>query len=423
MRLFLLLLLLSGSIHAANVNDSLVMTQKACAEFQAKLKTTPGIKFGTAYIIKGSSKTPIFWWGRQGVDSSYPPLVFLHGGPASNSWAVLDKWQVILKNYPGDFITFDHRGEGCSKTASSNLSPSAYSSYRVRNIVGDIEYLRKNVFHYKTWRVMGHSRGAAIVHYYLEMAPEAIESAHAMGFSIMPPELQLHYPLLRASGYARTAEAYLKKYPGDEAVVRQIRNIIVQEKMCWIGIDSRKICGPSALDVLGSGLRNVGSWESFHSQLVSMVDAKTIHETIEAQLLKDVYGHFNYIVGTNGQDFGNPDSAHGLWMKNTKHSAYTTPFLAEIRYVVEAIAANSKVSWKGSVDRINYLKVKNNLIQHPSLNYNLYVGSLDPIAPPEMYLAEKNILGPLVNLTMMNGVGHDGWFEPVVINNLMKKNY
>jgi pimeloyl-ACP methyl ester carboxylesterase len=421
------LVLISLDVFAADAqHDSLISTQTACHAFQERLKALPNVTSGIAKVPLDwedpfdNQLIPFFWWKRKGIDPSFPPLAFIHGGPASNSWALLDNWKAMLADYPGDLIAFDERGEGCSKTLRSNLPSAAYVHYRVRDIVQDLEFLRTDVFGYKKWRVMGHSRGAAIVHYYLEMAPEGLESAHAMGFSIMP-NVQSAYAQYRALGYFRTAQYYLEKHPEDAATVSGIRDTIAQKQMCWDGLDDRKICGSGAVDVLYQKLKYTSSWDKLHLIISSMVDEKSIHDAIAAALLGDVYAHFNYIVGTNGQDFANPDSKTAEVFKSTSDPLYVDPFLAEIRFVNESMAPTANIEWTGHVDRLDYDQIQSFLSSHKDFKYFLYAGYYDPIAPLEMYQPEIQKLGKRVHFDVLYKDGHDGWYDPIVLKRLMQR--
>ncbi len=74
-----------------------------------------------------------------------------------------------------------------------------------------------------------------MVHYYLEMAPQSLESVTGMGFSLMDGDLQKEYPRLRAMGFARAAKAYLQRYPDDANLVLQIRKMTDTAGLCWFG--------------------------------------------------------------------------------------------------------------------------------------------------------------------------------------------
>ncbi len=425
---FITLLFIAQARSAPPERDTLVSTQAACQRFRTTLQARPDIVSGTARVprIWGQEASrdtlPVFWWKRPGMDPTYPPIAFIHGGPASNSWALLDKWKEVFDRYPGDIVAFDHRGEGCSKTSGSNLDPALYEPYRIRNIVRDLEYLRKEVFKYPKWRIVGHSRGAALVHYYLEMAPQSLEAAFAMGFAIMPGDMQTQYPMFRALGYYRAAKEYLRRYPDDEARVQAIRRQIVDDKICWDGMDDRRLCGPGALDVLGAqNLKNVSSWASLHQLLLGMVDTQSIRDGVDGQLKKDVYGHFNYIVATNSQDFGGPDEGVTLSLKATESPLYVEPFLSEIRYLGDAIAPTVPFRWEGHIDQVRYGRILRFLDHHPGFRFELFGGYYDPIAPLELYQGELRLLADRATFTVLPESGHDGWYDPILLNRVMKR--
>jgi pimeloyl-ACP methyl ester carboxylesterase len=312
----------------------------------------PGYSCGTEVIPSDwsrpdtSPKIPLFWWKRKGIDASFAPIAFIHGGPASSSWGVLEKWKELLANYPGDFVSFDHRGEGCSQTLVSNLSPDAYSIDRARKIIQDMEFPRSKIFKYSQWRVVGHSRGVALVLYYLEMAPSSLESAG----------------------------------------------------LCWFGIEGYKYCGSGVIDVLGvNNLKYVNSYSILHGLITSMPDAKTIQAVIAKQLLSDPYGHFNYIVGTNSRDMAGPDSLTNRRLRDANDAVFAQPFLAEVRYVSNTVAPNfAATDWRGSVDQPNYYQILWYLATHPNFKYKLFIGEFDLIAPPELYEFELEFLHCIV---------------------------
>ncbi len=424
MRTIILSFIFSLNVFVARAatDDSLTMTKIGCQNFTKRLSEMKGLTSGNYLVPKYHShpygkKIPIFWWKREGTNKSAPPLVFIHGGVAGNSWALLDKWPTVIRNYPGDFISLDLRGEGCSKELSSNLLPSEYRHLSVRNVVKDLEMLRTQLWGYAKWRIVGHSRGSAIVHYYLEMAPQGLESAHAMGYSIAASEFQSLNTLVRAQGFYSTAQTYLKLYPEDEERVRLIRSRIKPET-CWLGLDDRKICGPSALDVFANYLSRRSSWKDLHSTLTSMIDFDSTYAAIQKRLPNDVYGHFNYIISTNGQTFGNPDSVMTELLKS--NPIYTDSFLSEIRFIVNAISPSVQVPWRASVDSINYDRIKRFLTSNPNFKYYLYSGALDPIAPPMAFKWETDFLGSLVNFVNLPDSAHDGWFDPILLSNIVQ---
>ena len=420
---------ISSQIHAQPKN-SLEMVRAACADFQARLRALyPDVQTGVAQVPKFWDKPngetlPVFWWKRAGKDPSYPPLAYIHGGTGSNSWALLTVGKDLLDNYPGDVVSFDHRGEGCSKTLPSNLRPEVYAPYRLREVFRDLEYLRSEVFGYRKWRILGHSRGAALAHVYLESAPEGLESVHAMGFSFMPLEMQESYTGVRALGYYRVAKVYLQKYPGDEQRVAEIRAMVPQD-MCWESFDGRVLCGPDVIDILSKHLFYTSSWPVLHEILSKMVDPPSIHAAIEEELKKNIYAHYNYILGTNGLDFGNPSLDNARVFEEGQSPLFTEPFLSELRYVGSTLQWGLDFTWRSSATTVRYDVIRKNMLANPGLRYFLYAGEFDPGLPLEMFVAEESKLGDLEQFRyrILEGTGHDGWAHPDVIAQVMMKTY
>ena len=318
-------------------------------------------------------------------------------------------------------MSFDHRGEGCSKTLRSNLDPDAYQPYRVREIVNDMEFLRERVFKYSKWRIFGHSRGSALVHYYLEMAPNSLESAFTSGFSIMPAQQQKNYAFVRARGYQEVGAAYLRLYPGDLSLVQEARRRIEEEKLCWQTVDNYKICGPAALDVLALNfLAYRSAWSKLHDQISQLQSKDGLKNVIQAQVFATNYGEFNYIMGTNAREFGSPSSGATAIMKADHSSPFYNPFLAELRFASEAMAPIAKVDWHSEVDALDYGKILEFLKLHPSFKYTLFSAELDPIAPPEMFKDELQILGKYVRLIPLPNMGHDSSSSLEVMNKVME---
>lgn len=102
------------------------------------------IDYGFTSVPKwhdGNPETlPVFWWKRRMLrpeDNTNVPLVYIHGGVGLESWRGFREQKDLVKNYPGDYLAFDHRGEGCSKRMASNLDPMVYEQYRLRYVYKD----------------------------------------------------------------------------------------------------------------------------------------------------------------------------------------------------------------------------------------------------------------------------------------------
>lgn len=411
----------------AAATDSLDYVQQNCRGFQAQLSRQMNVVHGTARVPKNwanptsSESIPIFWWKRVGSDSNYPPLLYVHGGPGSNSWAILDYWPQVYNSYPGDVVAVDLRGEGCSKTESGNLDPQSYSNYGVRSIVRDLEFLRTNVFQYSAWRLAGHSRGASIVQYYLEMSPEGIESAVAAGYSVMSPSRQREYTRIRGEGFHAAATKYEQRYPGDRARLENLRQRLDNSRVCWNLFDGRTLCGGIAVDVLSSLLARYDLWNQLHTMILQMSDLNYAQQVINSMLMQNVIvAQTGYVLGTQGRDFASMSKADILSLKQLGDPIYQDTLLSEIRLMADGIIPISPYDWASDVDNLDYDKVRAGLREH-NIDYFLFSSEHDPIAPPTMYADQVQILGSEVVYKNLSNAGHEAFFfSPEVARAILK---
>lgn len=432
--LILLAVQLPALFEANAATSSLAVVATNCRNFQANLEKRAEIRTAMIMVPKSwqsskGEKIPLFYWRRPALDSSYPPLLFIHGGVVGSSATLFRNLPRLVDEYPGDVIGVDLRGEGCSNTLAANLHPREYGHLRINQVVRDLEFLRTHVFNYRQWRVFGQSRGAAIVHHYLEKYPRAIESAHAHGFTVLTDVDTYKNSLYRARGYAARAQEYLKEFPGDDVLVDKLRNRI-PSFMCWNEVDDIKVCGPSAMDVYGIWLTYRDAWTDLHNEIGGYfltdgsIDQEKLFSNLAIRIRGTVYSHFNYIVGTNGQDFGSPNSRWSRWISDFEPETFN-PFVSEIRYYTLAVnAGKPDTLWNGNVDIINYAS----LALHINKNrpFFLYASRYDAIASPEAFGSELRWLSsrPGFHFEILPNSGHEGWgTERVVFDRLMLKSY
>ena len=411
--------------------NSLDVAVAACKSFQEKLSLEANIEKGYAqvprfYKAPDGEKIKVFWWKRKGSDPSYPPLVHIHGGPGNDSSLVFARLRhTLLQNYPGDFIAWDQRGEGCSKTLPGNLRPENYAPYRANEAVEDIEYLRKNVFQVPKFRIYGQSRGSWFSWLYLERYPDSIESAHISAGVLLPTSQQRQEMTpIRAAGFARLVEQYLKEYPGDENIIKNARKMISPNK-CWVGLDAVKTCGPGVLDVLTTGMGRIngsGGWDDIHAKFLTMKDQLTVFRVLQSEVNNDTNHQFGLVVGLNGTDFGNPSSTATRILRHKP--VFRDPVLSEIRYIADVISPNFSFQWKGDAMDYDMDKIKKNLAARPGLKVFYYQGEFDPIFTSEIVDWNKRFFGGLVTNIFLPHTGHnDSWYSPATVDNIMVKTF
>jgi pimeloyl-ACP methyl ester carboxylesterase len=414
------------SLSAFAETDLQTYIAQGCQDFKAKLNRLQGASYGYDQVPMdwknpSGGKIPLFWWRRAGAPS-FPPLLLVHGGPGGNSWGFLLRLPKLIDSYPGDVFSIDQRGEGCSNTLAGNLPPSAYAHLMARNSVYDFEYLRNKFYHGRTWRAFGQSRGSIILHYYLDMFPQALESVHAHGWSLMPANLAPGTTRLRAIGYQRTAAAYVAKYPEDVALVKRIRASITPLN-CWPGYESRQYCGPDVLDVFAFDLSRMALWENLHKLLNSVVttegtiDTKKVSAIIAERVKSDLFASANYIVATFTREVFYPD--YNTLLRMTGTPEFQEPLLSEVRWWRNGILPALPI-WRSDADPVDYARIRRFLASHPRFKYYLYSSALDPVAPVEIFRTEVTALAPYVRYTNLQNSGHDGWWsEPLMAQRVL----
>ena len=426
-----LLVFMFGVRAKAAPPNSLDVSVQACIAFQDKLSQYPNIEKGYAEVPKfykfpDGEKVRVFWWKRKGTDPSYPPLVHIHGGPGNDSSLVFARLKdTLLANYPGDFIAWDQRGEGCSKTIPGNLRPEDYAPYRANEAVEDIEFLRKNIFHVPKLRLYGQSRGSWFSWLYLERYPDSVESAHISAGAMLPTARQRQeMTAIRAAGFARLVSRYMEEHPGDEDIIRNARKMIPSDK-CWVGLDAVETCGPGVLDVLTTGMGRIngsGGWSDIHAKFLTLKDSSTLFKVLQNELNADTYHQFGLVVGLNGTDFGNPSSIATEILR--LKPVFNVPVLSEIRYIANVISPQFAFEWKGNAMDYDLDKIKKNLAARPRLKVFYYQGEYDPIFTAEIVDWNKQFFGQLVTNIFLTHTGHnDSWYSPATVNNIMLKSF
>jgi hypothetical protein len=119
----------------------------------------------------------------------------------------------------------------------------------------------------------------------------------------------VQFTKLRAFAYQRVSDRYLSLYPGDETLVRKMRNAIVPE-MCCDGFEGRIFCGPEMLDVFGFHLSRVNAFAAIHGLMNSWVnpdgsvDIKKVYAAIASQVKTVSIGSLPYVLSAFAIDFG-----------------------------------------------------------------------------------------------------------------------
>jgi pimeloyl-ACP methyl ester carboxylesterase len=401
----------------------------SCSEFKGQLQSTPGMSMGYVEVPKFRDRAEpgilkVFWWKRAGTNPQMAPLLLLHGGPGGNSWFFMDVFQSLFSQYSGDIFVIDERGDGCS---GANEVPTDYKEvahFRSREIVKDLETIRQKFYPNKKWRAFGQSRGSMILHYYLEMHPEGLESVHAHGSAFQTADnMAANYTRIRLSKQKELGELFLQLHPQAQQKIDAIRQSISPED-CWATNNPLasvpQICGVSALDLFSGYLSFRDYWDYLAQILTQIVPSgsQVILDKRNKIIQSLIPG--NPLISHLSLEIGVYDYETSYLDYDTLQSMRNTPLIqdalfSEGRLMIELIMPIFSVPWTTSVDIPDFEKIRNFLATNPDFKFYLYSGQLDPIAPPELCEEEVSILSPFIQFKIFPNSGHDGFYTESLI--------
>lgn len=447
----LLLCAISNSGWAQNI-----VTQKRCQDFKAQLAVNKQIQQKQLQVSKfhksGAEKITLFYWIRPALanDKSYAPLLLIHGGPGSNS-AKYSTWKSILDKYPGDVVSLDLRGEGCSNFFNYDLDYLEYKSFSSNLlIVEDLEALRKELYGPSTqWRVFGQSRGSMIAHRYFELYPDAFESLSVHGFAMQSDEGFANYSITRSFFNARAGKYFVNAYPESLEILSKLRKWLRQsgQNICFnLNFNLQnlppgqqpQICGEGVVDAFSGKLSDYSKWSALDQSLKSILiytpdGASAIHPTKAMQLIQSTLNdslyvqYMNYILGTNSQDVSAPDPFMLKILPSFPDLANAP--LSEGRFIIDMIyplyVRYFGSNFRAGFTSYNFAKVisylQNRQSQGRPFEFNIFISKYDPVAGPEAYDFERQQLGKLARFIDLTNSAHEGWFtEAVVADTLLK---
>ena len=445
---------LTGGIVFAE--DSLVQmekntaTAKQCDQFKSQLATNAKVKTGTLQVplkYNPSSKNQIslFYWVREKLQSEtqYPPLLLIHGGVGGNSSGMFT-WTAVMNSYPGDIVSLDLRGEGCSNYFGYNEKYSEYRSVTIDATVKDLERLRAHLYGNKRWRIFGQSRGSAIGHRYLESYPGSLESVHVHGLAMMSETDYPKYSVQRSYFNARAGRTFYSLYPQAGQVIDQIRTLLLSEPECFsvnyalldLPINQQpQVCGADVVDAFSGRLGGFAGWEGFAKSLVALVDESGqlnkvgARQLIQSSLDSSLYiRYLGYIFGTNSQEFHAPD------IKTLKQIEQIPEInnapLSEGRFILnvafplyKSVHGDQVIATHRFYDFARVRKsLQKCILKNDQLRVKVYMSEYDPVAGPEAFQYEQQKLQGVADFILIEKSAHDGWkTHPQVSEELLKK--
>lgn len=451
---FLSIQIVPNTLFAQNANMN-PTTASQCETFKKQLSENPRVQVGQLQVPLAYSQTKqnsqnqinVMYWTRkplQSQTSEFPPLLLIHGGVGGNSSGFFT-WKPIMENYPGMIISLDLRGEGCSNFFPYNQNYLSFRDVTLEATVRDLELLREKIIPGKQWRIFGQSRGSAIVHRYLEMFPDSLESVHAHGLAMQNKNGYENYSLNRSLFNARTGQVFYEKYPSAGQVIDEIRDWLTHDQQCFTlnyavgemeASKRPKVCGAKVVHAFSGRLSAMSGWKAFAESLVAVKNSETqkinteeAKKLLQSALDSSLYTRFmGYIFGTNSLEFHAPDIA--VLEKAMAHPFLQTAKLSEGHFILQ-VAYPIYEQLHGSFLKANHIpydfdkvrkSIENRKNTSQPLDVFVYMSSWDPVAAPEAFDDEKEELKDSAQFILIPESAHDGWkTHPQVVERLMLK--
>lgn len=359
------------------------------------------------------------------------PIVFFNGGPTIAGNSAIG---VFSKPFTHENIIFlDQRGTGCStpfKKYNGNLNE--YRLYASDSIVKDAEVIRKELFGDRKWKIFGQSYGGLISFRYLELAPEAIASAHIHGFGFSPDGLMLDK---REERIAELTPEIMSYKPGPDSLmsigdmIQELRTTHkdIFNSMCFETRDSLKknFCGEDIFTGLFmiTGFKNY--WSRVHQFLVESL------ELIEKNNISELQRTFTKFAKTYLLRFGDVNQTAALHSITYYELIPGRFFYSGCSYkpendlISECRFQRQFLIRTGSAPTFvpkphNLTEIRKNIITNEIPVY-YYAGHYDTFLPVQTLTWTAKELGIEDSLIIFPDSGHDGYYsEKLVLDNLKK---
>ena len=406
-----------------------------CSEFQANLPKN----YVSGYISvpedwnnPAGTKINVFYYGKKDPKNALPKIAFFNGGPSRSSHGSFD----ILESHPEsqniNFIYIDQRGTGCSDPYPEGISSEVakrLTHYTTRSIVNDAEAIRKTLVGKNgKWKIFGQSYGSMIVHRYVSIYPESIDTAYAHGFAIMTD--QVEWIKERILSQKRVVEDYFREYPQDRNDLEKIKDLISQD-YCFLD-NGISLCGPTIMDILRHPLGFHDSWEEMHWWIENLAQFYVSQPSMMQGFSNFYFTDFTHdslpslVINKVEITKGPSDREECIEAFSRLKAEGDNPDLwpiNECRVLIELKnnQFNEILSTVKSVDALTISSLKSALDKNPNLRFYLYSGQKDVFVPVATFLEEKNKLGTRLNYQIFSGSGHEGFHtEQQIWDDLLK---
>jgi len=360
------------------------------------------------------------------------PIAFFYGGPGISPQTQIPPLLKPTKN--NDLIIIHQRGTGLSTPLpkiDTKQNILRYRHYLSRAIVKDAEQVRKQLFGDVKWIITGQSFGSLIVQRYITLFPKSIHSAHAHGYAAT--SLPTPFAESRIIQHGENVKNYLKKYPKDLKKIKLISQYLEKNSISPIDKPEIKVQGKQALSFVSfifMAMPNL--WPQFSQVLDQVCPKGRVNAVNLNSFLQYMYFNPDLLFLGGKQDVLN--------LVFNRLEAYVTDGLSLSEYYQNIFAKLKQQginidSWLIGEEAVMHFSVTSpyrkmademdlgksdpllpsliikQLQAHPELNFYLYAGKLDSVAPAQFFEPLVKKSQGRIKLILLEG-GHESFMHP-----------
>ena len=360
------------------------------------------------------------------------PIAFFYGGPGINPQNQIPPLLKPTKNH--ELIIIHQRGTGLSSPLpkiDTEKNILRYRHYLSRAIVNDAEQVRKQLYGKSKWIVTGQSFGSLIVQRYITLFPKSIHSAHAHGFAAT--SLPTPFAESRIIQHGKNVKNYLQEYPKDLKKIKLISQYLEKNSISPIDQPEIKVQGKQALSFVSFIFMAMpNQWPQFSTILDQACPNGQVNPVTLNSFLQYMYFNPEFIFLGGKQDvlnvvFNRLEAyvTHELSLSDYYQSIFKklksqgtdveTWLLGE-----EAVMHFSVTSpYREMADQMDLGKsdpllpslILKQLQAHPDLNFYLYAGKRDSVAPARFFKALVKTAQGRIQFHLLEG-GHESFMSP-----------
>ncbi|EDM28855.1 putative prolyl aminopeptidase [Lentisphaera araneosa HTCC2155] len=396
-----------------------------------------------SHQIKDGETLRVFYEYRlpKKTDKNKRPICFFYGGPGLDPRSAVHSLLPMTKE--NGILIIHQRGTGLSSPLPKIQHDSdilRYKNYLSRAIVQDAEIIRKKIFDHQAWVVTGQSFGSLIIQRYITMYPNSLYSAHAHGFAAT--SLPTPFAEARIIKHKEVLNEYLKKYPKDKKRLELIAQYCKTNTFSPKNEPQIKIQGRHSFSFAGMVFLSAPNYWKDLSNILTMIcpentvdphklklminnfyfNKSFLHLGKEQDVLNVVFNRHEAYVTQVGQSLSNyyKEIITKLKKQDIDTDKWSMGEEALMHFCIDAPMHNLADSYDlGPADPLRPKDIAKALKNTPHLNFHLYAGEIDSVAPPETFEELQKHCHRGLSFKILPG-GHDSFLSPVFWEEVFK---